>query len=136
MVRRSDKLIFPHHAEVFPIPEESIQDKQGDCPSRYMMAERESIWSECPNKPNPDNEEPDEAIAILRHEPESISLEHEELFGGKSGKIDEYQNEPQQSTAETLSARHGVSPATVNRSGQYADVVESVFVKIPALPGE
>jgi len=47
-------------------------------------------------------------------------------IGGKSGKIDEYQNEPQQSTAETLSQQHGVSPATIKRDGQYADAVESV----------
>lgn len=52
--------------------------------------------------------------------------------GGKdTPKTTVDQNELRLSTAETLSQKHGVSPATVKRAGQYATAVETVSKATP-----
>ena len=44
-----------------------------------------------------------------------------EGIGGKSGKIVEGQNVPQQTTSERLAEEYGVSDKTVKRAGQFAE---------------
>ncbi len=81
----------------------------------------------------------DKVKAVLASNPTSASLLRGMLYnaqkkiitnpgglGGKSGKIDEGNSYPQQSTAEKLSEQTGVSPRTIKNDGKFAAAVEAL----------
>lgn len=67
----------------------------------------------------------------LRYNIEKKEVPNPEGAGGKSGKIVKPQNEEQQSTSERLAEEYGVSHATVERAGQFAEAVEQLKPHIP-----
>lgn len=58
-----------------------------------------------------------------------------EGIGGKSGKIVDYQNDKQQTTAERLAEQHGVSKATIVRDGKFAEAVEALELESEVASG-
>lgn len=79
-----------------------------------------------------------EQVAYLRgmqYQQEKQEITNPDGIGGKSGKIDEGQNDPQQpglnnqppkSTATKLAKEHGVSERTIKRDADYAKAVDKI----------
>lgn len=67
----------------------------------------------------------------LRYNLEKKEVPNPEGIGGKSGKIVEGQNVPQQTTSERLAEEYGVSDKTVKRAGQFAEAIDSLKPHVP-----
>lgn len=72
------------------------------------------------------NLKPDQISLLIgqRYNLEKKTITNPNGLGGKAGKIDGDQNDPQQSTAEKIASQHGVSAPTVKRSAKFADAVK------------
>jgi predicted DNA-binding transcriptional regulator YafY len=57
-----------------------------------------------------------------------------EGIGGKSGKIVEGKNCPQQTTAESVAKETGVSPRTIKNDAKLVEIFEKIQAEQPELP--